>query len=56
MVPAAGDWASAMVGRSLDLLDPQDNITAGMAIIRALQDRARTRPPGSGTTTRDCTA
>lgn len=48
VVPAAGDWASAMVGRDLDLLDPQDNITAGVAIIRALQDRAPDKATGIG--------
>lgn len=36
VIPAAGDWASGLVGRPLDLLDPQDNITAGVAIIRRL--------------------
>ncbi|WP_423445399.1 LysM peptidoglycan-binding domain-containing protein [Kocuria sp. KSNUG] len=48
VVPAAGRWASAMVGRDLDLLDPQDNITAGVAIIRELQDRAPDRATGIG--------
>ncbi|MEX5299399.1 LysM peptidoglycan-binding domain-containing protein [Kocuria sp. CPCC 205292] len=36
VIPAAGDWASGLVGRELDLLDPQDNVTAGVAIIRQL--------------------
>lgn len=36
VIPAAGDWASGLVGRQLNLLDPQDNVTAGVAIIRAL--------------------
>lgn len=48
VVPAAGDWACAMMGRDLDLLDPQDNITAGVAIIRALQDRAPDKATGIG--------
>ncbi|GAA1752609.1 LysM peptidoglycan-binding domain-containing protein [Kocuria aegyptia] len=39
VIPDAGDWASGLVGRELDLLDPQDNVTAGVAIIRQL-DRA----------------
>ncbi|MFF0904756.1 UNVERIFIED_CONTAM: LysM peptidoglycan-binding domain-containing protein [Kocuria sp. CPCC 205316] len=36
VIPDAGDWASGLVGRELDLLDPQDNVTAGVAIIRQL--------------------
>ncbi|MGN5733090.1 LysM peptidoglycan-binding domain-containing protein [Arthrobacter psychrochitiniphilus] len=36
VIPDAGDWASGLVGRKLNLLDPQDNVTAGVAIIRAL--------------------
>lgn len=36
VIPDAGEWASGLVGRDLNLLDPQDNITAGVAIIRAL--------------------
>lgn len=37
VIPGAGEWASGLVGRELNLLDPQDNVTAGVAIIRALQ-------------------
>lgn len=40
VIPSAGRWASALVGRDLDLLDSQDNITAGIAIIRELQEKA----------------
>ncbi|WP_434619176.1 LysM peptidoglycan-binding domain-containing protein [Arthrobacter sp. A5] len=36
VIPQAGEWASELVGRHLNLLDPQDNVTAGVAIIRAL--------------------
>ncbi|AIX99698.1 hypothetical protein ART_0100 [Arthrobacter sp. PAMC 25486] len=36
VIPDAGDWASGLVGRDLNLLDPEDNVTAGVAIIRAL--------------------
>jgi LysM repeat protein len=36
VIPDAGEWASGLVGRDLNLLDPQDNVTAGVAIIRAL--------------------
>ncbi|RLY91175.1 LysM peptidoglycan-binding domain-containing protein [Kocuria tytonicola] len=48
VIPSAGQWASAMVGRDLDLLDPQDNITAGVAVIRELQDRAPDKATGIG--------
>ncbi|MCJ8505800.1 LysM peptidoglycan-binding domain-containing protein [Kocuria flava] len=43
VIPSAGEWASGMVGRELDLLDPQDNITAGVAIIRQLGRSAPSR-------------
>lgn len=36
VIPSTGDWASAMVGRELNLLDPHDNITAGTVVMRAL--------------------
>lgn len=39
VIPASGEWASQLVGRNLNLMDPQDNITAGVAIIRHLQNR-----------------
>ena len=39
VIPSSGEWASQLVGRKLNLLDPQDNITAGVAIIRHLQSR-----------------
>ena len=41
VIPSSGEWASQMVGRSLNLLDPQDNVVAGVAILRAL---VRTSP------------
>lgn len=36
VIPSSGEWASQLVGRQLNLLDPQDNVTAGVAIIRQL--------------------
>ncbi|MCW2133252.1 LysM peptidoglycan-binding domain-containing protein [Arthrobacter sp. VKM Ac-2550] len=36
VIPTSGDWASDLVGRKLNLLDPYDNATAGVAIIRSL--------------------
>lgn len=40
VLPQSGDWASGMVGRRLDLLDAQDNVTAGVAILRYLTSNA----------------
>lgn len=39
VIPSSGEWASQLVGRDLNIMDPQDNITAGVAIIRHLQSR-----------------
>lgn len=36
VIPSSGGWASDLVGRKLNLLDPYDNATAGIAIIRQL--------------------
>jgi len=36
VIPSSGQWASEMVGRPLNLLDPDDNVTAGVAILRSL--------------------
>jgi LysM repeat protein len=36
VIPSSGQWASDLVGRKLNLLDPYDNATAGIAIIRQL--------------------
>ncbi|MCH6470646.1 LysM peptidoglycan-binding domain-containing protein [Sinomonas terrae] len=38
LVPSSADWASGLVGRKLNPLDPRDNATAGIAILRALLD------------------
>lgn len=36
VIPSSGEWASSLIGRELNLLDPQDNVTAGVVIMRAL--------------------
>jgi LysM repeat protein len=36
VIPSSGQWASELAGRQLDLLDTEDNITAGVVIIKAL--------------------
>ncbi|ROS30891.1 LysM peptidoglycan-binding domain-containing protein [Cellulomonas sp. PhB150] len=41
VIPSSGQWASDLVGRHLNLLDPDDNVTAGVAILRSL---VRTSP------------
>lgn len=35
VIPSSGVWASQMAGRDLDLLDPEDNATAGVLILKA---------------------
>ncbi|MFN0280709.1 MAG: LysM peptidoglycan-binding domain-containing protein [Kineosporiaceae bacterium] len=40
VIPSSGVWASRLVGRRLDLLDPKDNVTAGVAILAALRKAA----------------
>ncbi len=39
VIPSSGVWASGMVGRDLNLLVAQDNVTAGVAILRHLTSR-----------------
>ncbi|GAB3754073.1 hypothetical protein GCM10027591_02840 [Zhihengliuella somnathii] len=41
VIPSSGEWASELVGRRLDLLNPYDNVTAGVAIIAALQKTSK---------------
>lgn len=43
IMPISGEWAAQLAGRKLDLRDTQDNITAGVLIIRALQSAADSR-------------
>ncbi len=43
VIPSSGQWASDLVGRKLNLLDPYDNATAGVAIIRQLLATSRDR-------------
>jgi LysM repeat protein len=43
VIPSSGQWASDLVGRKLNLLDPQDNATAGVAIIRQLLATSKDR-------------
>jgi len=42
VTPAAGRWASRSLGVPLDLMDAPDNITAGIALLRALTQAADT--------------
>ena len=36
VIPTSGQWASEIVGRQLNLLDPRDNVVAGVAILGRL--------------------
>jgi len=40
VIPSTGEWVSTMVGRELDLLDPEDNVTAGVALLSYLTKNA----------------
>jgi LysM repeat protein len=44
VIPTSGEWASDLVGRDLDLLDPHDNAVAGVAILRWLVANAPDLP------------
>lgn len=44
VIPSSGEWASQLVGRQLNLLDPRDNVVAGVAIIRQLVKTAPDLP------------
>ncbi|MFC7406086.1 LysM peptidoglycan-binding domain-containing protein [Georgenia alba] len=46
VIPTSGEWASDLVGRDLNLLDPYDNVVAGVSIIRALQSTASSTDQG----------
>jgi soluble lytic murein transglycosylase-like protein len=43
VIPSSGEWASELAGRKLDLLDTEDNVTAGVVIIKALLRAADSR-------------
>jgi|tagenome__1003787_1003787.scaffolds.fasta_scaffold20873347_2 LysM repeat protein len=36
VIPSTGRWLSGVVGRPLNLLDPSDNVTAGVVLLRIL--------------------
>lgn len=40
VIPSTGTWASSIVGRQLDLLNPYDNATAGVLLLRVLLSSA----------------
>src|SRR5699024_11901350 len=37
VIPSSGEWAGQLLGRKINLLDPRDNVAAGVAILRQLQ-------------------
>lgn len=48
VVPATGEWMSALLGRDLDLLDVHDNVTAGVVLLRELRAVASLRHTVAG--------
>lgn len=40
VIPSSGEWTSQMAGRQLDLLDTDDNITAGVLLLKVLTQQA----------------
>jgi soluble lytic murein transglycosylase-like protein len=40
VIPSTGEWISSVVGRELDLLDPHDNVTAGVVLLGYLTRNA----------------
>jgi LysM repeat protein len=43
VIPSSGVWASELAGRKLNLLNAQDNVTAGVIILRSLTRSAPTQ-------------
>jgi len=43
VIPSSGAWASGLAGRRLNLLNAQDNITAGIILLRSLSRSAHTQ-------------
>jgi LysM repeat protein len=43
VIPSSGAWASELAGRNLNLLNAQDNVTAGVIILRSLTRSAPTQ-------------
>jgi LysM repeat protein len=48
VIPSTGEWISGVVGRRLDLLDPSDNVTAGVVLLRILTQQAGERNAVAG--------
>jgi LysM repeat protein len=48
VIPTTGTWMSGLVGRELDLHDLQDNATAGVVLLKVLQQQARPRVAVAG--------
>ncbi len=44
VIPSSGEWAAQLVGRPINLLDPNDNVVAGVAILRSLVKSADDLP------------
>lgn len=46
VIPSAGQWAERLLGQDLNLLDPKDNVRAGVAIIRHHQNNSSSKEIG----------
>ncbi len=43
VIPTTGEWMSSVVGRRLDLLNPYDNVTAGVVLLKVLRGQTSER-------------
>lgn len=48
VIPSTGEWISGVIGRRLDLLDPADNVTAGVILLKILTQQAGERDAVAG--------
>lgn len=48
VIPTSGQWASSLIGRDLNLLDPEDNVEAGVVIMRTLLSSTSNRDHAIG--------
>ena len=48
VIPSTGEWISGVIGRRLDLLNPSDNVTAGVVLLKILVQQAGERKAVAG--------
>ena len=54
VIPTTSDWISGVVGRRLNPLDPHDNATTGVVLLKILKQSAGNERQASPATTRAC--